>query len=710
MTDVPPHRRASAAAWIRWLTVPVLLAALAAAVVSGPAQRAPGRHVTVLRIADELAGSREAPHAVVGDVTRYVLTELPVDRLRLLTPFPATVGESGAVAMEIECPQSLAGQRLLVHVTLSSPPAGPHQLSTIEQEHAEEIQCPVGHPPRVEIRVRGLTPGITVFATASGHSPPARHVTTPWLQLLPSATLALAIGIADPRARGDRVGGRFRIRAEGRGGRMVDLLARTLEPAGRSRDGGWTMLDVPLDRLAALGAEVRLHFTTEALGADDAFVFPAWGDPTIVAPAPPDAQTSPPSVLLVSLDTLRADRLGCYGFPQPTSPNLDRFATEGTLFEHAIAQATWTLPSHATMLTGVNPCVHGFRSVRHPQADRERMPGAIVPLAELLRRRGYATAAFTENAFVSPAVFQRGFGVFRANPAWEGGVIEDTFASAIAWLRRHADQPFLLFVHTYQVHAPYDPPARYASFFPADALSGGAPVLPPSATAAADAAAYAAEVRYTDDALGTLFAALDRLRLTERTIVVVTSDHGEAFGEHGHRYHGGGVFEEDIRVPLIWRAPGLITSGRVISEVVGLVDIVPTVLDLLGMAIPAWIQGESLKALLVPDGNPTHRLRSPVRFSRTMLGLQAMRGRSWKAVLRYRSPSVFFLRQDPQELHPQKAGALARVIERLRRRHEADCRRVRLLLERTPAAASAPSRYTHGPKEERKLRALGYVE
>jgi arylsulfatase A-like enzyme len=295
---------------------------------------------------------------------------------------------------------------------------------------------------------------------------------------------------------------------------------------------------------------------------------------------------------------LRADRLGCYGYERDTTPALDRFAsTRAVRFAHAFAESSWTLPSHVTLLSGLHPLTHG---VRQPDAA----PAAEVALlAERLAPTHY-TFAITDGGWLAePWGFARGFASFTARE-------QDVHAAAEevnAYLRHRADKgPWLAFWHTYDVHCPYDPPApwagRYASAeaVPIDVAGrcgnpdfNAAGVTPGEARFLSDR--YDEDVRRVDDALGRVFAQLDALDLWDSTIVIVTSDHGEEFLEHGQIGHERTLSREALAVPLLVHAPGI--APRVAREPVGLADAVPTVLELVGLA-PAQLDGRSLVPLM----------------------------------------------------------------------------------------------------------------
>jgi arylsulfatase A-like enzyme len=680
----------------------LLVAAVLAACAPPPSRPEPAtrdRRVVVRHLADEIAsaqGRREPPTARIGVTTRYVLAELP---MLPLEPADVAVTATGAgpAPVALRCPAAFAGQRVALQV---SPPIVRRPERTAEDGFATlavppTLQCPVDPAQPTMVPVGGLDPGMRVSLTFLATKEPASRIETDWFRHAGEPTLRVSLGLVDPSSAGlAPVPARFRLSLESRDGRSVRLLERALDG-----DAAWEEERIAL---APTGTEFRLVFETEPAGARRP-AFPVWGDPTILVRAP--ATPLRRNVILVSIDTLRADGLGAYGAILSGTPTLDRLAAEGAVFDQAYAAAPWTLPSHTTMLTGLYGCVHG-RGLRDGS-----LPSGISPLAELLRRAGYQTAAFTEDAQMSPADFQRGFGTFAARtPTWsEKGQVAETVASAVAWLARHADEPFFLFLHTYEVHAPYQAPPPYR-----DLLDGGdrtEACRPPAVQAAADRARYAEEIRYTDSVLADLFAALDALGLAGGTIVVVTSDHGEAFGEHGRFGHGSSLDEEVVRVPLIWRAPGLVAAGRRIRAVTSLADLVPTVLELLDLPLPTLLQGGSLAPLLRDVDPPVwEEAASRVAFSELLGGARdavLVRGANWRVAFRRgRTPDGFFV-HGKQHIPIARTSRVLSTAGLRRRRFAEECRRLAPLVAAGPPVAAAP---VPDPDEIRALQALGYVQ
>jgi arylsulfatase A-like enzyme len=694
-------------AWTRLVPVVVALAGC------GPADRAtappPDVHLAPWRyLGDELAEGEPGrrPLAAVGDVTRYVLAELPATRLSRHADAAESVHvEGGEAELVLECPRSLAGRPVALRAArvFSGPP--------LDVQHS--ARCPEAPGAAATVRLSGLPAADTtlnasvvpVIATAE----PAPRVETRWLRLPDEAVLEVAFGMANPAKADMLPPAQFEIRAEGRDGASLALLERAVdaEPGDAHRD--WFSDRIPLAPVVRrLGAEVRFVFETR-VAEQDRPAFPVWGDPVILVPGPRPSEERR-NVLLISLDTLRADRLGCYGAIGGNTPVLDRIASEGTLFELARAAASWTAPSHATLLTGFHGCVHGLGL-----NGRRELPAGIAPLPEILRKVGYTTAAFTEGGYLQPAVFQRGFGRFTApgelleKRPW--GDVDRTVDDASRWLTEHAREPFFLFVHTYQVHDPYNAPPPYGDLQRPDD-GGSVASVTPEERSRNEMARYDEEVRYADSVMGRLFATVDGLGLTRRTIVIVVADHGEAFGEHGYFRHVLSLDEEVLRVPFIWRAPGLVAAGRRIPSVVGLIDVTPTVLDLLGLPLPPLVEGQSLAAFLRDVDPPLSRTAGRVVFSERMFLESAYpvvaRGQSWKATFTAAgAPPAVVMLGDRRGTRSAPASVASSLAAAAYARYEDDCRRVATSL---PAGTSASQPALPDVDQQERLRALGYVE
>lgn len=315
---------------------------------------------------------------------------------------------------------------------------------------------------------------------------------------------------------------------------------------------------------------------------------------------PPPPAGAAKSLVLISLDTTRADHLHCYGYPLPTSPTLDRLASEGVLFENVITQAVNTGPSHATMFTGLLPMAHQVRFNGVPLSIE------FDTLATLLAKAGYKTAAFVSGytLLASQSGLQRGFEVYDDQFTGQDRRAAETVDRALAWLKGVApDKPYFLFVHLFDPHGKYDPPAGFAEKF----RTGSYPAIPATETipeyqvletagggVSRDPldyiSRYDGEIAYADSQLARLLA-----QVGERPVILFTSDHGETLVERDYHFsHGARLNEEALRVPLLLRAPGLKLKGKRVGGTAALVDLLPTALAALGQSVPAKLSGRNL--------------------------------------------------------------------------------------------------------------------
>jgi choline-sulfatase len=305
--------------------------------------------------------------------------------------------------------------------------------------------------------------------------------------------------------------------------------------------------------------------------------------------APPPAKSQPPNVILITLDTTRADRMGFLGSKRGLTPNLDALARQSVVFTRAYSQVPLTTASHATILTGTYPQFHQVNDFGVPLA--EDLPYAPY----IFRGNGYHTAAFVGSLVLDPEArsapgFERGFDTYDAGfhrrhqgedryQAIErrGG---EVIGHTLAWLTTHYEGPFFIWVHLYDAHDPYDPPEPYKTKYAA--------------------APYDGEIAYADAAVGKLLSWLRLRGLYDGALIAVMADHGEALGEHGETTHGIFLYDETIRVPLLFKLPRERSAGKRIESRAGLVDVLPTILEAVGIAIPHDVQGESLLSMLKP--------------------------------------------------------------------------------------------------------------
>jgi arylsulfatase A-like enzyme len=383
------------------------------------------------------------------------------------------------------------------------------------------------------------------------------------------------------------------------------LFEHTLNPTRRESGGRWINQRLDLDHLAR--KDVTFTFETAIDSEEPVAVYPLWSNPTLYKPG---RLKNSRNFILISLDTLRAKELGTYGYPLNTSPFIDELAKgPAVVFENALTTSSSTPQAHMSMFTGLYPSVHGITKGLQPLSQE------MVTVTEALREAGYETGAITEDGWLATLFgFNRGMNSYRENKSasiWKpSGQVDRTVDEALKWLERHSSKKFFLFLHTYQVHEPYAPPPDYQNLFSPYRHEGKTYAtekdLPDNLKAMRD---YDREVRYVDDELRRLFEGLLELGLNSSTVVLITSDHGEEFLEHGHYGHGAHLYDNEIlRVPLIVWGPGVVRGPRRVPTLVSIVDLMPTLLELGGVPIPSGLQGVSLARTLkekgaLPPGN-----------------------------------------------------------------------------------------------------------
>lgn len=324
------------------------------------------------------------------------------------------------------------------------------------------------------------------------------------------------------------------------------------------------------------------------------------------------AAANRPNIILISLDTLRADRLSVYGYPRATTPSIDAFAGEGTVFTDAVSASCWTTPSHASMFTGALPLDHGAGSWPRGYV----LPQGADTVAELLQRNGYATAAFSEGGSVgSWAGFYQGFDRFSDGPVVEGassGTAKQTFDAATKWIDVQSAAPFFAFVHTFEVHDPYcsPPPEGHRYIDPDTQLSKCIYEKDLTSDEIVKQAMdlYDGGVLYTDAVFGQFAKFLKEKGLLENTVVIIVSDHGEEFGEHGAYGHTTHLYKELLHVPVIVRLPNADAHRGPLDTLISGCDIAPTIADLAGLSTSvSFKEGRSLLPLLLPSHGGTYQ-------------------------------------------------------------------------------------------------------
>lgn len=411
---------------------------------------------------------------------------------------------------------------------------------------------------------------------------------------------------------------------------------------------------------------------------------------TQTTPSPAGSGTGTP-VILISIDTLRADRLSCYGYRGMRTPNIDSLARRGTLFSAVSSLAPLTLPSHVSLLTSTYPFFNGVED------NGEQLRREVVTLATVLRGRGYRTAAF-----VGGFVLDRRFGLnegfdfydspfdLHGHEGMDPGDIKrlgrEVIAVASQWLAENASHPFFIFIHLYDLHTPYNLPPSYRARL--QGLSG-----------------YEAELGYVDDLLGNFWKLLEQPDLLDKTLIVFTSDHGEGLGDHSESSHGYFIYQSTIWVPLIVRWPaGTAPFPARVNEPVSLIDVAPTILKFLGVQQPVQFQGRSLLRLL--KGGPSGRgeeIYSESEYGHRhfgVSGLRSLRVGNYKYI-EAPKPELYNLAEDPGETRNlyQRQRSLALSL-----RQPLLSFRSRFGTPNATEVAQTPS-----PEVIERLRSLGYV-
>lgn len=362
-----------------------------------------------------------------------------------------------------------------------------------------------------------------------------------------------------------------------------------------------------------------------------------WISSTAIATSGP-AQRHAPNILLITMDTTRADRMGFLGSDRGLTPNLDDLAKQSVVFARAYSQLPLTTPSHAVILTGMYPQANQVREL-------DATLGRNVPyLPELMRHNGYHTGAVVASLVLDPKLnaggFDRGFSTYDAgfHPQLVG---EDRYQSderradvvvdhAVKWLSHPQKSPFFLWVHFYDPHSPYDPPepyrTRYSTFL------------------------YDGEIAYMDAAIGRLLASLRQEKQYDQTLIAVMADHGEAFGEHGERHHGVFLYDATIHVPLLFKLPGGKLAGERRDMRVGLVDVAPTLLEICGVAVPSAMQGKSLVPLIRAKEKENHSWGDRKIYSESEYGKVAF---NWSPLYAWRVDKYVFVAAPERELYDQ---------------------------------------------------------
>jgi len=399
-----------------------------------------------------------------------------------------------------------------------------------------------------------------------------------------------------------------------------------------------------------------------------------------------------PDVILITIDTLRADRLGCYGYKEIETPSLDALARDGIRFTQAVAECPITLPSHCSILTGTYPLFHGVRD-----NSGYRLPREQVTLAEILKEHGYRTGAFVGAYIVDSSTgLDQGFDTYVDGFKTSSRIETDlsiaehpaaqVVTSALSWLRKaRAGEKSFAWIHLFDPHAPYAPPAPFSVRYSKNPYDG--------------------EVAYVDSALGELLRYMKEQRLYTNSLITAISDHGEGLGDHGEATHGLFLYDSTLRIPWILKPPGSQYAGRVMTAQVQSIDLMPTVLQFLGIQKPATGQGTALLSLLAGKPGP------PVRYAlgETLLPRDQY---GWSPLLSIRTeqrkfiqaprPELYDLKQDPKEtvnLYSGNQGLAAQLKQEWSR----------LASQYSSSGAAGARLRMKDPTAFQRLLGLGYV-
>lgn len=412
----------------------------------------------------------------------------------------------------------------------------------------------------------------------------------------------------------------------------------------------------------------------------------------VLSPALAAAATDKPNVILITLDTVRADRMGFLGSKLGLTPQLDALASQGVVFDHAYSQAPITPVSHATILTGTFPQYHGIRNFG------DRLPPTVPFLPDILHGQGYHTGAFVGSIILDPkngfaSGFERGFDVYNAGfhrqktgERREASMQrrgEVTLGYVLEWVGQQKSGPFFLWFHLWDAHDPYNPPEPFRSRFPNAPYNGG--------------------IAYVDATVGKLLDYLRSQGLYDNSLIAVAADHGESLGEHGELTHSIFLYDSTIHVPLLLKLPGNRSAGQRVSATASLVDLAPTLIDSLGQTPPQSMQGRSLLPLI---GNPHPESRSSVAT-----GDHSERSFGWSALVSLRSANQLYVRAPRPELYDLSSDPGSKTNLYTDKRAAAVRLAVQLdsFVKRITEGAPQALQDNLDEKSREKLSALGYM-
>lgn len=418
-----------------------------------------------------------------------------------------------------------------------------------------------------------------------------------------------------------------------------------------------------------------------------------------------------PNIILIILDCLRADHLGCYGYTRNTSPNIDDLAENGLIFSNAFSQGGYTLASIPSIFTSKFPLSHGVFINQHG----DKLGANETTLAEILKNNGYVTVGFTGGGYTSHIYgFSQGFDIYKET---DWGNIKEVSQLASDWLEKKQKKPFFLFLHCYTIHDPFDPPkpfnemydTHYNGYFKGISLdyilfkkiNSGALKFDEQDTEYI-ISQYDGNIRYCDEHLGRLFKKIEALKLASNTIVILTSDHGEDLMDHGTISHGD-IYDVDIHVPLIIRYPYLFPKNKKIGSIVRSIDIMPTILDILALPLGPSMEGKSLFPLMSGKKDKHERMVFSFGNNPKLKMRIALRTKNWKLIYSYETgqDELYNLEKDPKELN-NLASVNKQQLATLQKKLNNYIKRLRLPIKKDGAVLDEKTR--------QQLKSLGYVQ
>lgn len=426
------------------------------------------------------------------------------------------------------------------------------------------------------------------------------------------------------------------------------------------------------------------------------FLLVALLTPTASVSAPPESHRAAnlPNILIITLDTTRADRMGFLGSSRGLTPNLDALARNGVVFTQAYAHVPLTTPSHASIFTGTYPQFNRVIYMGQPLTDD------LPYLPAILRKDGYRTAAFVGSLIVdskNPVAmgFGRGFDTYdapfhnRARNESRYGSVERRAGQVVdrtlAWLKTNSSRPFFVWVHCYDPHAPYDPPEPFNRLYASDPYDG--------------------EIAYMDSAIGNLIAGLRTRGWYDNTLIAVMADHGEALGEHGEHHHGIFLYDETVHVPLIFKLPSQQLAGKRVDNRARLVDVAPTILQGVNLKVPHAMQGESLLKLMKASSAGTQNADRPA-YAETDYAHRAF---GWSSLRSWRSGKFLYIDAPERELYDQVNDKKALHNLAARAKAVADTMQAQTDSFRRETGRAETLKSSLSTEQAESLRALGYI-